>query len=143
MRQPDAVRPWQHVLEPLRGYLMLAQALVERGSEFAEGWNFGPDLHDAVPVRDLVARLAAQWPEVRAELGASTTGPHEARLLRLDNAKARERLGWRPALSLDETVTMTVAWYRAVHERPASARAMLHDQLLDYERRTDGAGLIR
>ena len=143
IRNPHAIRPWQHVLEPLRGYLMLAQALVERGSEFAEGWNFGPDLHDAVPVRDLVARLAAQWPEVRAELGASTTGPHEARLLRLDNAKARERLGWRPALSLDETVTMTVAWYRAVHERPASARAMLHDQLLDYERRTDGAGLIR
>ncbi|MEO6527710.1 MAG: CDP-glucose 4,6-dehydratase [Gemmatimonadaceae bacterium] len=143
VRNPDAVRPWQHVLEPLRGYLMLGRALYETGTAYAEGWNFGPDLDDAVPVRELVARMTAAWPRVHAELAPSPSGPHEARLLRLDNSKAGERLGWRPALSLDETISMTVAWYRAVHERPATARAMLHQQLLDYERRTDGAGHTR
>jgi CDP-glucose 4,6-dehydratase len=139
VRHPDAVRPWQHVLEPLHGYLMLARALHDRGAEVAEGWNFGPSLAEAVPVRELVARMTAAWPRLRAEFGAATPGPHEARLLRLDNSKARERLGWRPALTLDETVGWTVEWYRAVHEDPASARSMLHRQLDDYRRRIDGA----
>jgi CDP-glucose 4,6-dehydratase len=84
--------------------------------------------------------MTTAWPRLRAELGASTDGPHEARLLRLDNSKARARLGWAPALSLDETVDWTVAWYRAVHENTASARTMLHTQLDDYRRRTDDVG---
>ena len=137
VRHPDAVRPWQHVLEPLRGYLMLGRALHEGGASMAEGWNFGPSLEEAVPVRELVARMTAAWPQVRAELGTPASGPHEARLLRLDNSKARARLGWHPALTLDETVDWTVAWYRAVRENPACAREMLHRQLDDYRRRTD------
>jgi CDP-glucose 4,6-dehydratase len=141
VRNPDAVRPWQHVLEPLRGYLMLGRALVERGEEFAEGWNFGPDLDDAVPVRDLVARMTAAWPRLRTELSGRSDGLHEARVLRLDNHKARTRLGWQPALTLDETVELTVDWYRAVHENPGAARAMMLDQLHEYERRVRGAGL--
>ena len=140
VRHPDAVRPWQHVLEPLRGYLMLGQGLVERGEEFAEAWNFGPDLNDAVSVRDLVARMTTAWPRLRAELSDVADGPHEARLLRLDNAKAGARMGWRPALSLDETVAFTVEWYRAVHENPRVARPMMLDQLHEYERRVSGAG---
>jgi CDP-glucose 4,6-dehydratase len=135
VRNPDAVRPWQHVLEPLRGYLMLGRALVERGEAFAEGWNFGPYLEEAVPVRDLVARMSAAWPRLQADFDPLGEGPHEAHLLRLDNAKAGARLGWKPALSLDETVDLTVAWYRAVHEQPGSARAMLLQQMRDYERR--------
>ena len=135
VRNPDAVRPWQHVLEPLRGYLMLGRALVERGEEFAEGWNFGPYLEEAVPVRDLVTRMSAAWPRLQADLDSPGDGPHEAHLLRLDNAKAGARLGWKPALSLDETVKLTVAWYRAVHEHPGSARAMLLQQIRDYEGR--------
>ena len=140
VRHPGAVRPWQHVLEPLRGYLMLGRALIERGEEVAEGWNFGPALEEAVPVRELVERMTAAWPRLRAVFDAPAAGPHEARLLRLDNAKAGTRLGWRPALSLDETVAWTVAWYRAVHENPSGARAALHQQLHDYQRRVDGAG---
>jgi CDP-glucose 4,6-dehydratase len=140
VRNPAAVRPWQHVLEPLRGYLRHGRALVERGAEVAEGWNFGPALEEAVPVRDLVERMTAAWPRLRAVFDAPSSGPHEAHLLRLDNAKARERLGWRPALSLDETVAWTVDWYRSVHENPAGARAALFQQLHDYQRRTDGAG---
>ena len=143
VRQPDAVRPWQHVLEPLHGYLMLGRALCERGEEVADGWNFGPSLEEAVPVRELVARMSAAWPRLRAELGAPVPGPHEARLLRLDNTKARERLGWRPALTLNETIDWTVAWYRAVHENSANARPMLHQQLDDYRRRITGAGSPR
>lgn len=142
IRNPDAVRPWQHVLEPLRGYLMLGRALVESGSEYAEGWNFGPALSDAVPVRELVDRMTSAWPRVRAELATTHDGPHEARLLRLDNGKARDRLGWTPALALDETVDLTVAWYRAVHEDPTAAAEMTLHQLHDYEHRASGAELI-
>jgi CDP-glucose 4,6-dehydratase len=143
VRNPGAVRPWQHVLEPLRGYLMLGQALTEEGPRFAEGWNFGPDLVDAVSVHELVARMAAAWPAIRTEPAAGGDGPHEARLLRLDNGKAAARLGWRPALTLDETVAFTVDWYRAVHDDPSRARPMTIDQLHDYERRVSGAGQLR
>jgi CDP-glucose 4,6-dehydratase len=143
VRNPEAVRPWQHVLEPLRGYLMLGRALAEEGGAFAEGWNFGPDLVDAVSVHELVARMSAAWPAIRAEPSADGGGPHEARLLRLDNGKAAARLGWRPALTLDETVALTVDWYRAVHEDPRRARPTMIDQLHDFERRVSGAGQLR
>jgi CDP-glucose 4,6-dehydratase len=135
VRNPDAVRPWQHVLEPLRGYLMLGRALTESRQAFAEAWNFGPDDSDAVTVRDLVTRIAAAWPRVVTEIAPDASAPHEARTLRLDNTKAREQLGWVPALTLDETVRFTVEWYRAVHEGTVSAREMLTRQLGDYERR--------
>ena len=135
IRNPDAVRPWQHVLEPLRGYLVLGHSLAERGHEMAEAWNFGPDDTDAVTVREIVARMTAAWSRVSAEFCPDPTAPHEARLLRLDNRKARERLGWTPALTLDETILLTVEWYRTVQEQPSSAFATLRDQLHQYERR--------
>lgn len=136
VRHPAAVRPWQHVLEPLRGYLMLGQSLVEQGDENAQAWNFGPNERDAVTVRELVERISAAWPRLQGTFGPSDAGPHEALLLRLDNTKAAMRLGWRPSLTLTETVAMTVAWYRAVHEDPSSARTMLLTQLEEYERRS-------
>jgi CDP-glucose 4,6-dehydratase len=92
-------------------------------------------------VRELVSRMTAAWPRLRAELATRPDGPHEARLLRLDNAKAGTRMGWRPALSLDETVNFTVEWYRAVHENPRVARPMMLDQLHEYTRRVSGAGI--
>jgi CDP-glucose 4,6-dehydratase len=137
VRNPDAVRPWQHVLEPLRGYLMLGRALVEQGNAFAEAWNFGPHLADAISVRELVARVTAAWPRVKADFVPQPGAPHEARLLRLDNSKAAGRLGWTPALTIDETVAMTVDWYRAVHDDASCAAAMLKSQLNDYARRVD------
>ena len=140
IRNPDSVRPWQHVLEPLRGYLMLARALVEGGHAFAEGWNFGPSLDGAVSVRQLVSRMTSAWPSVQAAIAPEENAPREAQLLRLDNTKARERLGWRPSLTLDDTVSFTVEWYRAVHERPSCAAEMMHKQLNDYERQVAGAG---
>jgi nucleoside-diphosphate-sugar epimerase len=100
----------------------------ENGAVVAEGTDLGA-------LRERVR------PRLRAELATSTEGPHEARLLRLDNAKAGTRMGWRPALSLDETVDFTVEWYRAVHENPRVARPMMLDQLHEYARRVSGAGI--
>jgi CDP-glucose 4,6-dehydratase len=142
VRNPDAVRPWQHVLEPLRGYLMLGRALAEHGADYAAAWNFGPELADAVSVRDLVARVTAAWPRLETRISQESGAPHEARLLRLDNSKARTRLGWAPTLTLDETVTLTVDWYRAVDEDRAAAAAMVKKQLRDYEQRVATAGQI-
>jgi CDP-glucose 4,6-dehydratase len=113
VRNPEAVRPWQHVLNPLSGYLALARALhADAGHQ--GGWNFGPDLGDAQPVRRLVDRLTELWPQtLRWEVDA---GPHpyEAGYLALDSAKARERLGWAPAWGLDEALASIVDWYRAL-----------------------------
>jgi CDP-glucose 4,6-dehydratase len=117
IRNPEAVRPWQHVLEPLRGYLTLAQKLVEQGTEFSGAWNFGPNPGKEKPVKWIVERLASRW----AELGGAPPRwqvdpgphPHEAHMLKLDSSKAAERLGWRPALSLPEALDMTLDWYRA------------------------------
>lgn len=140
VRYPEAVRPWQFVLEPLRGYLALGRALVERGHEFAEAWNFGPREADAVSVGDLVGRIGALWGRVDARLTTNASGPHEARTLRLDCAKSLRRLGWGPVLTLDEAVEMTVTWYRRYFEAPQSAPSLVRDQLGAYTRRVAEAG---
>jgi CDP-glucose 4,6-dehydratase len=135
IRRPDAIRPWQFVLEPLRGYLEVARALVEQGRRFAGAWNFGPNEEDMVTVRDVAARATAYWPAVRVEFAAEATGPEEAQVLRLDCSKAAAQLGWRPVLGLDETVKLTVDWYRDAHEAPSRIRANTLAQVRDYERR--------
>jgi CDP-glucose 4,6-dehydratase len=116
IRFPTAVRPWQHVLEPLSGYLRLAEALCEGDMGAREGWNFGPDEADARPVGWIADRLAELWGEGAAWDLTGEPQPHEAHYLRLDCAKARERLGWRPVWSLDEGLSRTVAWRRALKE---------------------------
>jgi CDP-glucose 4,6-dehydratase len=112
VRNPSAVRPWQFVLEPLRGYLMLGRALVTSGQEFASGWNFGPREEDGASVGELADRVRQAWGNlaVRHELQANT--PHEASVLRLDSTKAGQLLGWRPALSLSRAIELTVEGYR-------------------------------
>lgn len=111
VRHPGATRPWQHVLEPLHGYLLLAQAL-HRG-QAAEAWNFGPGDEDMVPVAALLDRLARHWGAGARWQAQGGEHPHEASLLRLDSTKARMKLGWKPVWSLDEAVGRTVAWHRA------------------------------
>jgi CDP-glucose 4,6-dehydratase len=106
LRNPDAVRPWQHVLNPLSGYLVLAERLLEGGA--AEAWNFGPDAADERPVSWLVERFARHWPlEVRVQADAGKEAP----VLRLDSSKAREQLGWAPRWDLDTAIEATVDWY--------------------------------
>lgn len=112
VRNPAAVRPWQHVLEPLSGYLLLAEALAE-GKPVATGWNFGADDGQSRPVSWVADRLVALWGGRAAWAHDARHQPHEAMTLRLDSSKARHELGWRPALSLDTALEWTVAWYRA------------------------------
>ena len=136
IRNPDAVRPWQHVLEPLGGYLRLAQCLHEGGHEYAEAWNFGPSDNDALPVRQVVDRLTkrfgldARWERDRAE------HPHEEPLLRLDCAKATDRLGWRPSLDLDEALDWTIDWYRG-QQAGQDARQLCRGQIEQYAGRME------
>ena len=114
VRNPDSVRPWQHVLNPLSGYLRLAQRLVEDGRAFAEAWNFSPAVDEARSVSWLVERLRHSWPgELSAEVTPPTNDEHEARLVTLDSSKARERLGWVPLWSLERGVDAIVEWYDA------------------------------
>jgi len=113
IRFPDAVRPWQHVLEPLSGYLLLARRLWEGDPIAADGWNFGPADEDAKPVGWVADRLAALWGRGAAWRRTGEPQPHEAALLRLDCAKAHGTLGWRPAWGLDDALLNTVEWHRA------------------------------
>jgi CDP-glucose 4,6-dehydratase len=130
LRNPTSVRPWQHVINPLSGYLQLAQALW--GSpRYVGAWNFGPAEHDACTVESLVQRFSNLWLDVlRVEFDASPH-PHEARYLRLDSTRARQELGWAPALGLDHALASTVAWYRAWHEGQ-DVRALTLEQIARY-----------
>ena len=133
IRNPDAVRPWQHVLDPLHGYLLLTRALAERGESFAEGWNFGPSEDDAVPVREIVAMLQHHWPRVRIVEERADNAPHEAGLLALDATKAAERLGCLPLLRLPQALAWTAAWYREFFAGSASASGLVAADLARYE----------
>ena len=113
IRNPHAIRPWQHVLEPLSGYLQLAQSLFERGQADAEGWNFGPRDEDAQPVQWIVERLCSIWGEGASWTQQPGDHPHEANFLKLDIAKARQRLQWAPRWSLNTALTRITEWHRA------------------------------
>lgn len=114
LRRPNAVRPWQHVLEPLLGYLLLAQALyAEDGASYAQAWNFGPRPDDAYPVSWLADRLAALWGEGARWTCDAEDYPHEAAYLSLDASKAVRELGWRPRWRLVDALQATRLWHRA------------------------------
>jgi CDP-glucose 4,6-dehydratase len=114
LRHPAAVRPWQHVLEPLSGYLTLASGLLGDGGEpLARAWNFGPDPADDASVSDVAIRLAHLWGSGATVRQDSDARQHEAGLLRLDSTLARSELGWAPRWSLEQALEQTVAWYRA------------------------------
>lgn len=135
LRHPDAVRPWQYVLEPVHGYLLLARALAEAGAAFAEGWNFGPDPTDALPVREIAARLTAVWDRVRVIEAPESDAVHEAATLTLDAAQARARLGWRPVFTLDEALRSTALWYREASDPRADMVALMQRHLVEWELR--------
>jgi CDP-glucose 4,6-dehydratase len=132
IRNPAAVRPWQHVLSPLSGYLTLAHALWN-SEAFADGWNFGPDEEDARPVSWIVERMRERWsgkPEWEADGGPH---PHEAAYLKLDSSRARLRLGWRPLVPLETALHSIVDWYEAM-----SAGADMRDTTLTQLRSLGG-----
>jgi CDP-glucose 4,6-dehydratase len=113
IRRPQAVRPWQHVLEPLRGYLTLAERLYYQEQDYAEGWNFGPNDEDARPVAWIVDKMAVLWGAGATWQIDDAEHPHEAGYLKLDISKARSRLNWNPALNLTQALEWIVDWSRA------------------------------
>lgn len=138
IRSPDAVRPWQHVLEALGGYLLLAEKLLagqlqDDGHSFADGWNFGPSDEDARPVSWIVERMRSAWGDAGEVISDTGLRPHEAGLLRLDCSKARAALGWRPALKLEQALDWIVAWHKTV-DGGGDARAVTLAQIADYAR---------
>jgi CDP-glucose 4,6-dehydratase len=132
IRNPLSTRPWQHVLEPIAGYLMLAQALIEKGAEVAQGWNFGPPDDDAWQVGRIVDALAKAWGPRVGWVHDDAVRPHEAMLLRVDASKARLGLGWRPRLPIADGLVWAVEWYKSV-AAGQSARAVTINQIRAYE----------
>lgn len=132
LRHPQAVRPWQHVLEPLHGYLCLAQALVERGDDVATAWNFGPSVDDVVTVAKLVEQMARFWPGEGLWAIDETQGVHEAGLLSLDASQARQYLGWQPRWTLEQALRRTSDWHQA-WRNGGDMRAFTCSQILAYQ----------
>jgi CDP-glucose 4,6-dehydratase len=112
IRNPKATRPWQHVLEPLSGYLILAQKLYEDQKEYAEGWNFGPNEQDVKSVDWILDKIISKWPNSSWELDQNSN-PHEAGFLKLDITKAESKLGWQPVWELSHTLEKIIDWHRA------------------------------
>jgi len=136
IRNPHAIRPWQHVLEPLRGYITLAERLFEQGTGYAEGWNFGPNDEDAKPVGWIVAQMAALWGQDAQWKIDAGTHPHEASYLKLDISKARSRLNWHPALRLDDALKLIVDWSKERHAG-ADMRQLTLAQIHAYQTLTE------
>lgn len=142
IRNPDSVRPWQHVMEALGGYLLIAEGLLEGRDDFASGWNFGPYEDDAKPVAWIVERMLDMW---GAEGWDQPTGaqPYEATLLKLDCSKAHAALGWRPRFSLEKALEKVVEWHKGV-AAGEDARALSFRQLEEYRSLGSvGAGEVR
>jgi CDP-glucose 4,6-dehydratase len=132
IRNPYAVRPWQHVLDPLCGYLTLAEKLCQDPERFSEGWNFGPDESEILSVSDVLARLKELWrPDISWHLDGSAH-PHEAQYLKLDCKKARTELGWEPQWNLTSALQATVQWYKA-HQSNQAMRAVTEEQIHSYQ----------
>jgi CDP-glucose 4,6-dehydratase len=135
IRNPSAIRPWQHVLEPLSGYLTLVERLWEQPGLFAGAYNFGPHDRGAKPVSWIVERLCGLWSaEARYEIRAAV-GLHEAHYLKLDSTLAREKLAWQPRLELEEALEMTIDWFRAYHSGAAMDN-FTSNQIEAYERKS-------
>jgi CDP-glucose 4,6-dehydratase len=113
IRRPEAIRPWQHVLEPLHGYILLAEKLLSNPTKFASSFNFGPCEEDAWPVKRIAAKLASMWGDGASWICDAAPSVHEANYLKLDASKAHAELGWQPKLRIESALEWTMAWYCA------------------------------
>ena len=128
LRSPGSIRPWQHVLEPVSGYLVLAAKLLG-DTRFASGWNFGPSEPRPLTVREIADRLVGHWGRGEVVEAVDPNAPHEARHLKLDSSRAAAVLGWRAWLTPDERIARTVDWYKAWHADPESGWSVAEDQI--------------
>lgn len=117
IRNPHATRPWQHVLEPLSGYLLVGQKLLEEKIEFGEAWNFGPSDEGSISVEDVVQNVKKHWDKIDYNVNRDANQRHEANLLKLDCSKAHSRLQWKEVWDSQTTFEKTVTWYKAFYER--------------------------
>ncbi len=136
IRNPNAIRPWQHVLDPVSGYLLLAQRVYQDGPKYAEGWNFGPSAESEVSVSTVISRLAQLWGQNVSWEADGGEHPHEASYLKLDCSKARSQLNWKPILNLEKSLSLTADWYRAFQKRE-NMRAVTEGQIDDFLRQID------
>jgi CDP-glucose 4,6-dehydratase len=132
IRSPNAIRPWQFVLDTLNGYLTLAEHLYSNADHYSEGFNFGPAVDDVKPVSWVAEHLSNHWGDGARWVVDGADHPHEAHFLKLDSTKAREMLSWAPKLTLPQTVEWVVEWYRAFHENK-EMRALTEAQIARYE----------
>lgn len=132
IRNPHAIRPWQHVLEPLSGYLLLGQKLLEGNHEFAESWNFGPLDEGNATVGDIVDLAGQIWPQIDVETELVQNQPHEAGMLKLDCSKSSAKLRWTPVWDLKTSVEKTFQWYRSYYEsQKVKSFEDIHQYILD------------
>lgn len=117
IRNPGAIRPWQHVLEPLNGYLLLASKMYEDGVSYCSGWNFGPNSDSIVSVGNIVETIIKKWGSGKCLDVSRHNAPHEANLLKLDCTKAKTYLKWSPKLNVDEAIKLTVDWYKEFNDK--------------------------
>ena len=139
IRNPQAVRPWQHVLEPVFGYLLLGSKLVSQPMEFAEAFNFGPDVTDALPVSKMVELAIQSWGQGDFEVQSSSSNPHEAGLLKLDISKAVAKLGWRFQYTAPMAIQKTIEWYKYYNGDAAGINAFTEQQINDFYTNAIGA----
>lgn len=142
LRNPHSTRPWQHVLEPLSGYLTLVIALSEQSELHGEPFNFGPQAQHNYSVLDLVQQMAQHWDQVRwDDVSKSVAGPYESGLLKLNCDKALHYLHWHAVMGFEDTVRMTAEWYRAYYHEPAKIAAMTQLQIEAYTSIAKAQGL--
>lgn len=137
VRSPNAIRPWQHVLEPVTGYILLAQQLYHKnGKDFSDAWNFGPNDNDAVSVRFIADQLCSLYPKAKWKLDA-TPILHEAGILKLDSSKSKQFLGWKPIWDIRMAVKKTIEWYKAWQEQKDMHEFSI-DQIKQYQKDCHG-----
>lgn len=139
IRNPKSTRPWQHVLEPLSGYLMLGWKMLENKKEFADGWNFGPDLKSNLSVEEVVNISRNYWDEIQIEHSEEISNQHEANLLMLDCSKAIKLLKWKPVWDIDKTLEKTVKWYKYFYEQN---KILTQSDITDYVNDSAGKKLL-
>lgn len=133
IRNPNAIRPWQHVLEPLHGYLVLAEQLYKNGMMYAESWNFGPEDNDCKEVDYVVSQICNKWSKESEYIVENKNCPHEATFLKLDCSKAKNLLNWTPVWTIDETIDSIIEWYEK-YEENSNMLEVCRDQIKKFER---------
>jgi CDP-glucose 4,6-dehydratase len=141
IRNPNSIRPWQHVLGPVLGYLLLAERLISDGQAFAQAWNFGPENSSEVTVGEVADHLVRRWGASARWCRDAGEHPHEAAYLRLDSSKAKTELGWRPLIALEQSLDLTVEWYRQFDAGSAMREVTFRqiDRVLDHAVKTNVA----